>query len=98
VLQDLRYAWRSFGANPGFTVAAVLSLAIGIGANTAIFSAASALLLRPLPYQDASRLTILWNRRRVSAGRGPFSTRSSTSRTDIRVSSSSRSRSESNAT
>jgi predicted permease len=62
VLQDLRYAWRSFGANPGFTVAAVLSLAIGIGANTAIFSAASALLLRPLPYQDASRLTILWNR------------------------------------
>jgi len=62
VLQDLRYACRAFGASPGFTAAAVLSLAIGIGANTAIFSAASALLLRPLPYQDAARLTILWNR------------------------------------
>ena len=55
-------AARPSPANPGFTAAAVLSLAIGIGANTAIFSAASALLLRPLPYQDASRLTILWNR------------------------------------
>jgi predicted permease len=62
VLQDLRYALRSFARNPGFTAAAVISLAIGIGANTSIFSAASALLLRPLPYQDASRLTILWNR------------------------------------
>ena len=62
MLQDLRYACRAFGASPGFTAAAVLSLAIGIGANTAIFSAASALLLRPLPYQDAARLTILWNR------------------------------------
>ena len=44
------------------TAAAVLSIAIGIGANTAIFSVASALLLRPLPYQDADRLAILWNR------------------------------------
>jgi hypothetical protein len=48
--------------SPGFTAAALLSLAIGIGANTAIFSAASALLLSPLPYQDASRLAILWSR------------------------------------
>ena len=62
MLQDLRYALRSFATAPGFTAAAVVSLAIGIGANTAIFSAASALLLRPLPYQDPSRLTILWNR------------------------------------
>ena len=62
MLQDLRCALRSFATAPGFTAAAVLSLAIGIGANTAIFSAASALLLRPLPYSDASRLTILWNR------------------------------------
>ena len=51
-----------FLATPGFTVAAILSLAIGVGANTAIFSVASALLLRPLPYQDADRLAILWNR------------------------------------
>jgi predicted permease len=60
--QDLRYAIRAFARNPGFTLAAVLSLAIGIGANTSIFSIANALLLRPLPYKDASRLVILWNR------------------------------------
>jgi hypothetical protein len=60
--QDLRYALRSFGAARGFTAAAVISLAIGIGANTAIFSVAGALLLRPLPYKDAERLVILWNR------------------------------------
>src|SRR6476659_9780856 len=60
--QDVRYALRAFGRTPGFTAAAVLSLAIGIGANTAIFSVAGALLLRPLPYKDADRLVILWNR------------------------------------
>ncbi len=60
--QDLRIALRAFARNPGFALAAVLSLAIGIGANTAIFSVANALLLRPLPYRDANRLVILWNR------------------------------------
>jgi predicted permease len=59
--RDLRYAFRAFGKSPGFTVAAILSLAIGIGANTAIFSITSALLLRPLPYKDADRLVIMWN-------------------------------------
>jgi predicted permease len=59
--RDLRYALRAFFKTPGFTAAAVLSLAIGIGANTAIFSIISALLLRPLPYKDADRLVILWN-------------------------------------
>ena len=62
LVQDVRYALRAFARTPGFTAAAILSLAIGVGANTAIFSVASALLLRPLPYQDADRLAILWNR------------------------------------
>ena len=60
--KDLAYAVRMLAKGPGFTVAAILSLAIGIGANTSIFSIINALLLRPLPYQDAERLAILWNR------------------------------------
>ena len=59
---DLKYGLRMLMKNPRFTAAAVLSLAIGIGANTAIFSVTNALLLRPLPYKDAERLVILWNR------------------------------------
>jgi putative ABC transport system permease protein len=62
VMQDVRYAVRAFARNPGFAAAAILSLAIGVGANTSIFSVASALLLRPLPYQHAGRLVILWSR------------------------------------
>jgi predicted permease len=61
-MQDIRFALRSFAKNPWFTLVAVLSLAIGIGANTSIFSVANALLLRPLPYSDPDRLVILWNR------------------------------------
>jgi predicted permease len=61
-VQDVRFALRAFARNPGFTLTAILSLAIGIGANTSIFSVANALLLRPLPYKDANRLVILWNR------------------------------------
>src|SRR5215470_12934240 len=62
LIRDLRYGFRSFVQSPGFTATAILSLAIGIGANSAIFSITSALLLRPLPYKDAKRLVILWNR------------------------------------
>ena len=62
LIQDLKYALRTFGQSRAFTLAAVLSLALGIGANTAIFTVASALLLRPLSYADAERLVILWNR------------------------------------
>jgi predicted permease len=58
----MRYALRGLLRTPGFTIAAVLSIAVGIGANTAIYSVASALLLHPLPYHDADRLVILWNR------------------------------------
>jgi predicted permease len=60
--QDLRYSFRLLAKAPAFTFAAMLSLAIGIGANTAVFSIVDALLLRPLPYQDSERLVILWNR------------------------------------
>ncbi len=59
---DLCFSIRTLLKNSGFTAVAILSLAIGIGANSAIFSVANALLLRPLAYQDADRLVILWNR------------------------------------
>jgi predicted permease len=59
---DLSYGIRTLLKQPAFTAVAILSLAIGIGANSAIFSVINALLLRPLPYQDADRLVILWNR------------------------------------
>lgn len=62
LLQDVRYAMRSFVKMPGLTSLMVLSLAIGIGANTAIFSVTNALLLRPLPYPHPGRLAILWLR------------------------------------
>src|SRR5579862_2262981 len=62
LIQDVRYALRGLAKALGFAVVALLSLAIGIGANTAIFSIVNTLLLRPLPYKDADRLVILWNR------------------------------------
>jgi predicted permease len=60
-LKDLRYAFRVLNEARPFTMAALLSLAIGIGANTAIFSIVDGLLLHPLPYANPERLVILWN-------------------------------------
>src|SRR4051812_43951675 len=73
MLADFRFAVRLLVKQPGFTAITVFVLAIGIGANTAIFSVVDAVLLRPLPYRDANRLVQLSNFWRKTGVRGTVS-------------------------
>jgi FtsX-like permease family/MacB-like periplasmic core domain len=62
LFQDVRYGWRMLLKKPGFTIVAALALALGIGANSAIFSIINAILLKPLPLDDLDRIVALWEK------------------------------------
>src|SRR5688572_1176233 len=67
MMNDLRLAVRLLAKNPGFAAAAILTLALGIGANTAIFSVVNAVLLQPPPFADLDRLVMVWETDRNSS-------------------------------
>src|SRR5262245_23423339 len=62
LFQDIRYGWRMLLNKPGFTMVAALALALGIGANSAIFSVINAILLKPLPLDNIDRIVTLWEK------------------------------------
>jgi putative ABC transport system permease protein len=70
---DLKFALRSLRKNPGFTLLAVVVMALGIGANTAVFSVVNAVLLKPLAYHNPDRIVTLASLWRKSGGHGPVS-------------------------
>ncbi|HEY7182260.1 MAG TPA: ABC transporter permease [Blastocatellia bacterium] len=68
LFQDLRYGWRMLLKKPGYTIAATLALALGIGANSAMFSIINAILLKPLPFDDLDRIVAVWERVPMQGG------------------------------
>src|SRR5215218_5052653 len=68
VIKDIRFGVRNLLRRPGFAAVALITLALGIGANTAIFSVVNAVLLRPLPFKDPQQVVMVWNRGVEAAG------------------------------
>jgi predicted permease len=73
ILADLRFSWRILWKNPAFAIVAVVTLALGIGSSSAVFTIANAVLLRRMPYPDSSRIVLLWGSDGGAADRGQVS-------------------------